>query len=166
MKLDQSTNWMTRLSTQLDKLAPRERQLVLIASVLLGFALVWWVAISPALQTYQKSSAAHAALDAQLSQMQALSVEAASLRGKPRLVGAQAQDWLNGSIKPLGKASLTLPTGRAQINFSGAAPEALAAWLSDARTTAGLLPLEAHWKLSATSKTAAWDGVVIFEMAP
>ncbi|WP_225981021.1 type II secretion system protein GspM, partial [Paracidovorax avenae] len=52
-------------------LAPREQSLVLAAGTVVAVALLWWVALAPALRTLREAPAQHAALDAQLQRMQA-----------------------------------------------------------------------------------------------
>jgi type II secretory pathway component PulM len=71
------------------------------------------------------------------------------------------QDWLDGAIKKLGKASVAMQGGRVQVSFTGASPEVLAAWLAEARIKAQLVSLEAHWKKNAS---LLWDGSVVFEL--
>ncbi len=58
-----------RLTVWWPGMAPRERQAVLIAGWIVGLALLWWVALGPALNTLRKAPAQHAAVDAQLAQM-------------------------------------------------------------------------------------------------
>lgn len=157
--------FITALEGKFEKLAPREQQLVTVLGCTLLLALVWWLAISPALQTWRSHETAHAKLDAELAQMQSLAAEAKVLQAVPPKTAAQAQSWLESSLKKLGKATLSAQGGRAQINFNGASADSLALWLTEARTTAALLPLEAHWKRQDGEKTILWDGVILFELS-
>ena len=141
--------------------APREQRLSYALAALAVAALVWWLAIAPALQTYRETSAAHAKLDAELSQMQAMAEEVKQLKAMPRMSRAQAQSWLEASIKKLGKASLSAQGGSVQINFVGATPEALALWLAEARSTAQLRPIQANWTRRATVADPLWDGSLV-----
>jgi len=141
--------------------APRERRLFAALVALAVAALVWWLAIAPALQTYRETSAAHAKLDAELAHMQAMAEEAKQLKATPRITRAQAQAWLEGSIKKLGKASMSTQGGRTQINFVGATPEALALWLAEARSNAQLRPVQANWTRSANVTDSLWDGLLV-----
>ena len=141
--------------------APREQRLFCALAVLAVAALVWWLAIAPALQTYRETSAAHAKLDAELAHMQAMAEEAKQLKATPRINRALAQMWLEGSIHKLGKASMSTQGGRVQINFVGATPEVLALWLAEARSKAQLLPLQANWKRSANVADPLWDGSLV-----
>lgn len=149
---------------------PRREQRVLgTLLILTAAALLWWVALSPALQTYQTSRANHAKLDADLAHMQIMANEAKRIKAlpSPHLAGAQA--WLESAIKKLGKASMSTQGGRIQINFAGASPEALATWLAQARTSAHLTPVQANWQRMATSAggdkaEALWNGTLVFEL--
>lgn len=147
--------------------APRERQLLSIAFALLVIAVIWWTLVAPALQTYRTSTAAHAKLDIELAQMQAMASEAKQVRARPVVSAAQAQAWLDTSVKKLGKATLQMQGSRVQVNFVGASPESIAMWLAEARSTVQLLPLQANWKRSVGAANAAnvlWDGSMVLEL--
>jgi general secretion pathway protein M len=153
-------------TTWFEQRHPRERKLLTAGAALLIAALAWFLAIAPALQTYRSSSAAHAKLDEQLAQMQTMATEAKRLKERPSLSAAAAQTWLDMSVKKLGKTSFNVQGGRAQISFTGASPEVLAAWLTEARTAAQLSTVQANWKRSAGTKTESvlWDGTVVLEL--
>jgi general secretion pathway protein M len=156
----------TTVITFLQQRSPRERQLLGTTAGLLVSAFVWWALLSPALQTYRQSSSAHAKLDAELLQMQSMAAESAKLKAVPRATPEQAKAWLEGTIKKLGKASFTQQEGRVQVSFVGATPEALAAYLAEARTRVQLLPSEAHWKKNVDKASdVRWDGSLVFELA-
>jgi general secretion pathway protein M len=148
-------------NTWFEQRAPREQRLFAALAALAVVALVWWLAVAPALQTYRETDAAHAKLDAELAQMQAMAEEAKQLKAKPRISSAQAQVWLEGSIKKLGVVSMTMQGSRAHISFVGATPEALAGWLAEARSRAQLLPVQANWKRSANGADLLWDGSLV-----
>lgn len=180
---------LTQIQTTFERLAPRERTLVVVACGLLGLALIWWIALAPALQTYRESDGAHAKLDTELAQMQSLAAEAKRLKAAPVVSAKEAELWLVQSVKKLGKSNastVNLPaggmnSGLAQVTLAGADAAALANWLTEARTAAGLIPVEAHWKRSAqadkpstagaasTASTAAsaalWDGSITLKLA-
>ena len=50
------------LSTHWQTLAPREQHLVRAAALLVALALLWWLALAPALHTLRSAPARHAAL--------------------------------------------------------------------------------------------------------
>jgi general secretion pathway protein M len=151
------------LRERFDALALRERRLLLIALGLITAALLWWIALKPALLTYQNSQAAHASLDAQLAKMQTLAQDAQTLKAAPRMNGGQARVWLENASKKLGKAVVSAQGNRLQISFVGASPEALASFLTQARSAAQLVPVQANWQLAGS--TALWDGTAVFEVA-
>ena len=68
-------------------LAQREQNLLLIAASVVLLALLWWVALAPALSTLRAAPEQHRTLDAQLQRMQALQAQAQALQ-------AQVQDCL------------------------------------------------------------------------
>ena len=77
--------------------APRERALILAAAALVAIALVWWIALAPALATLRSADAQHRALDAQLLHMKRLQSQARMMQSQPRqgLVAALAlAQWL------------------------------------------------------------------------
>jgi type II secretory pathway component PulM len=96
--------------------------------------------------------------------MHALAAQAKALQGTPAKSATESRAWLETSVKQLGKATITMQGGRAQINFNQASPEQLTAWLVEARTMAALRPIEAHWKRFEDGKSVIWDGVVVFEL--
>lgn len=149
------------LNTWLEQRAPREQRLLVALAALAIAAAMWWLAITPALQMYRETDAAHAKLDAQIAQMQAMAEEAMQLKTKPQISSAQAQMWLEGSIKKLGVASMTMQGSHTHIRFVGATPETLATWLAEARSRAHLKPVEANWKRDASSVDPLWDGSLV-----
>jgi general secretion pathway protein M len=159
------TTALASVRHQFDKLAPREQRLIATLGGMVILALTWLLAIAPALNTWRHSEAAHAQLDAQLVEMQTLAAQAKALQAVPVQTAAQAQTWLEGSLKKLGKATLSQQGGRVQISFYSASADSLATWLSEARTAAALLPTEAHWKRQDGGKAVLWDGVVLFDLS-
>ena len=73
-------------------LAPREQNLVLAASAIVALALLWWVALAPALKTLRTAPARHAALAQWLAQARsnalAVPVEARLTRSAAAAAGA------------------------------------------------------------------------------
>jgi type II secretory pathway component PulM len=96
--------------------------------------------------------------------MQAMAAEVKQLKTLPKVSAVQAQMWLDTAIKKLGTASMSRQGNRVQISFAGATPEALAAWLAEARTSAQLLAVQANWKRAANATEALWEGSLVFEL--
>ena len=65
-------------------LAPREKLLAIGAAALVLLALLWWLAIGPAIAVLRTSEPQHRALDAQLARMQALQQQARTLQTQPK----------------------------------------------------------------------------------
>ncbi|WP_311221858.1 MULTISPECIES: type II secretion system protein GspM [unclassified Acidovorax] len=137
-------------------LARREQTLVLAAAGLVAVALLWWVALAPALQTLRAAPARHAALDAQLQHMQSLQAEALQLQSAPRARGGDALRTLQTSLtQQLGaSAQLTTAGDRATVTLKAVSADALAQWLTQVRATARVVPLEAKLTRSAAPVAA------------
>ena len=127
-----STDTLAPLQARWKALAAREQNLVLAAGALLAIALLWWLALAPALAQLRASPARHAAADAQLQRMQALQAEALQLRDAPRPQGGEALRTLQGSLaQQLGGAAQLQAAGeRVTITLKAVPAEALAQWLN------------------------------------
>ena len=168
------------LRTHWQALAPREQTLVLAAGGLIALALLWWLAVAPALATLRTAPARHAALDAQLQHMQALQAEALQLQAQPRANADEAQRALQASVtSTLGSsARLTLQGDRATLTLKGTPADALAHWLAQVRGNARAAPQDMRLvrsqppeSRSGTSASAAapgvrWDGSIVLALPP
>ncbi|WP_298214386.1 type II secretion system protein GspM [Acidovorax sp.] len=161
-------------------LAPREQNLVLAAGALVALALLWWVAIAPALATLRAAPARHAALDAQLQRMHSLQAEAQQLQAAPASPPGDTTGALRSALtQRLGNtAQLNVAGDRATITLKGASADALAQWLAQARSNARATPLEARLTRSAAAAAPAapatlgsapiamprWDGTLVLAL--
>lgn len=138
-------------------MAPREQNFVLGAAALVGLALVWWVAISPALQTLRTAPKRHAELDTQLQRMRSLQAEAQQLQAAPRnSTGDPTGALRNGLTQRMGTAAQLNVTGdRATVTLKAAPADALAQWLALARSNARAVPIEARLTRTANPTTPA-----------
>jgi len=137
-------------------LALRERRLVLAAAGLVAAALLWALALAPALRTLASAPAQLAAAEAQAQQMQALATEAASLRAVAPVPLAQAQAALQAATGRLGEAAkLSLQGERAVVTLKGLGSDQLAGWLAEARAGARARVVEASLSQSAPGR---YDG--------
>jgi general secretion pathway protein M len=123
-----------------------EKRLILIAFWLIVTALIWWLAIAPALKTIKEAPAQHRALDTQLQSMRALSAEAKNLQSQPKLGLDEAQKALQSAVTQRFGAS--------------ANPQELALWLTQARVNARALPGEV--KLNRNGD--GWDGTLVLNL--
>ena len=146
-------------------LAPREKLWVAVAGTLLVLVLVWLIAIGPALATLRTAETQRRAVDTELQQMHSLQAQAQSLQAQPKQSHEDATRLLELSVRErLGTTGRTLVAGdRATVTLTGAAPEALARWLTQARVNARALPNEAHL---TRNQAGQWNGTVVLNLPP
>lgn len=144
-------------------LAPREQALVATAAALVALALLWWIALAPALATLRSAEAQHHTLDAQLQQMQRLQAQARAMQSQPRQNSDEAMRQLEAAIRQqLGvSARYSIAGERVSITLTNAQPAALAQWLSQVRTNARAIPGEARLTRNAGG---GWDGSVVLTL--
>ena len=155
-------NFSSILAARWQSLARRERQWLLGAAVLVLAALVWWLAISPALLTLRSAASQRLLLDAQLLQMQSLQAQAKALQAQPRIAADEARRLLDASVKSFGAtAQLQIAGERATVTFKGASADALAQWLLQIRLNVRAVPSEARLLRGASG---SWDGTVTLNL--
>jgi general secretion pathway protein M len=144
------------------QLKTNERRLILMAFWLIVIALLWWLAIAPALKIIKQAPAQHRELDKQLLNMRMLSTEAKNLQSQPKLALDEAQKALQSSVtQRFGNAAqLNLTGERASLTFKTANPQELALWLTQARVNARALPTDV--KLNRNGD--AWDGTLVLNL--
>jgi len=163
------TRGLAAASAWLAGLSARERRLVLTAAAVVGLGLLWWVAISPAVQTLRQAPARQAAADAQLARLQQLAQQAEALRAQ----SAAAAPSRDEALRQLEAASSATLGNSAQVNVVGdratvalrqASPVALAQWLQQVRSNARLLPVESQ--LSRDAASGGWTGTLVLAGPP
>ena len=144
-------------------LDPRERALVAAAGGLVAFALLWWIALGPALVTWREADAQHRALDAQLAHMQRLQAQAKAMQALPRQNPDDAMRQLETAIRQqLGASARSIIAGdRVTVTLANAPAAALAQWLAQVRTNARAIPGEAKLTRNAAG---GWDGSVVLTL--
>jgi general secretion pathway protein M len=144
-------------------LVPREKLLVAAAVAVVAVAIVWMIAIGPALSTLHSADEQRRTLDAQLQRMLALQAQAQSMQAQPRQNRDEALRQLELSVRQrLGtSARMVIAGDRVTVTLSGAPADALAQWLAQARVNARALPGEAH--LSRNS-SGTWDGNLVLTL--
>jgi general secretion pathway protein M len=163
-------------------LAPREQNLLLVAASVVALALLWWVTLAPALNTLRQAPELHGKLDVQLQQMQRLQAEAQQLQAQPQTSPSDAVGALRTALtQRLGTAAQMNVLGdRVTITLKAAPADAVAQWLTLARTNARAVPVEARLARSnaaapanagpATLGNAAaapvprWDGTLVLAL--
>ncbi len=163
--------------TTWERLPPRDRRAVTLAAVVVGLALVWWVALSPALTTLRQAGPRQATLDTQLASMQALANQARQLKNQPPLSRDDSLRALeSATTRHLGEqARLTVMGDQATVTLTDVPPQPLALWLSEVRANARITPTEARLTqgqapgAQAAAPTPApqpaWKGTVVFSLA-
>ena len=157
------------LQARWTSLERRERTLVGTALSVVALALVWWIAVSPALRTLRQADAQQRALAAQVRQMQSLQAQAQSIQSQPRISRDEALRALESSAKRMGTvAQLSVAGDRATVTLRNAPADQLAQWLSQARVNARARPSEARLVRSTTNPggPATWDGTVVLSLPP
>jgi general secretion pathway protein M len=122
--------------------------LLSVGGVLVALAILWGLALAPALRTWQEAPARQAQLDAQTQRMRQLQAQAQALQARRTLPRSEAVQWLQNSMTELGPdAQVTLQGDRATVRVQAAPADALARWLSQARENAQALPVQAELQL-------------------
>lgn len=145
-----------------DKLPLRERRLVALAVTVVVLALVWALAIAPALKTLAAAPAQLEKLEAQLLSMAKLAAQAKGLQNRPSVAREDALRTLESSLQQrLGtSAQLSVSGERVSVILKGAAPDVLAQWLSQARVTSRVVATQAK----LTRGASGWDGSLVLEL--
>ena len=136
MKQDNALNTaLAPLRQRWASLAQREQNLVLIAGTVVLLALVWWIALAPALHSLRTAPARHAAADRELQTMLQMQSQAELLRQQPQANNADVRTQLEQSIKAEMPATAQMQWlgNRAQVTLTNAPAPALARWLSQVR---------------------------------
>lgn len=154
------------LSAYWARVAPREQNLIRLATGLLLATLLWLLILAPALATLRSADAQARALDAQLQRMQALQAQAAALQKQPPLGFEDALRALTSATKQsLGaSAQLNITGDRATVTLKAASADALAEWLAQARINARSVPQEARLVRATAPGAATWNGVLIMAL--
>ncbi len=157
------------LQAHWDSLAPRERRSVQAAAALVGLALLWWLALAPALATLRAAEAQHQSLDAQLQTMRSLQAEAQALQAQPVLAFDDALKAVEAATRAdlAGSGQISTTGERVTVNLKNTPADALARWLAQVRINARALPTEARLvqsPASAESSMPTWNGTLVLAL--
>ena len=156
LQRDASAAWSRRTES--------ERLLIAAAAVLLLGALLWSVALGPALRTLQSADNTRVTLESQLQTMLAMQAQAKALATQQHLSGATAAKTLEQSVQSaFGKnGRITLGNNQATVVLEAVSPQALARWLGQARVDAQSKPIAVQMVRSsdAASGQALWSGTL------
>ncbi len=126
-------------------LSAREQRSVLLLGVLLGCVVFWRIAIAPAWNTLHSAQERRDEVMQQIQRMQTLQRQAQALQGRQVLSREQALRSLQSLSASAGAGvQLTLQGEHVSVQIKAVRAQALATWLSQARSQAQALPLEVH----------------------
>ncbi len=124
-------------------LALRERRLLVAGLLIVAAALLWMLALAPALRTLRTAPVTLQSLDRQWQGMQVQADETQRLRAIPPVSREQAAVALKAAADRLGaKAKLTMQGERAVLTVTALEPSTLEPWLAEVRAGARASPLE------------------------
>ncbi len=160
--------WLGPLQTRWSRLAAREKNFLAAAVGLVVLALVWKLALAPALQTLRTSTARATALDAQLQNMQSLQNQASALQRQAPLSYDEALRALNLATRQTlaGTAQVNVVADRANVTLQAANADTLAQWLAQVRLNARSVPLEARLTRATAPAGATWSGTLVMGLPP
>jgi len=145
-----------------ERMALRERRLVLLALLLVVVALSWTLALAPALRVLRTAPAQLQALDAQLESMQGMAVQARGMQARTPLAREETVRILESSVRQnLGDgATLRLTGDRATVTLKAVPPQSLARWLVQVRASARAMVSQASLARGPTG----WDGSLVLDL--
>ena len=142
-------------------LSPREQRVVSLLGALLAVLLFWLIAIAPALNTLRGSDHRRAQIGQQHAHMLALQAQAQALQTRTPISREEALRNLQG-LTPGAQMQLNVQGDRVMVQLKAVPAAALASWLTQARSQAQALPVEAHLTRSNTAMT--WDGSLVLSL--
>ena len=152
--------WRVALQSRWLASSRREQGLVLSAIAVVGVALLWWVALAPALAVLRTADVLRQSQEVELQHMQRLQQQARTLMALPTRNEIEARRALEGSLKILGEsAGIGTQMDRLVITLKGAPAQPLVQWLANVRQNVQLVPHEARLK---RNPAGSWDGTVVF----
>jgi general secretion pathway protein M len=142
-------------------LRPREQRGLSLLGALLAVLLFWLIAIAPALNTLRDSDHRRAQIGQQHAHMLALQAQAQALQTRTPISRDEALRNLQG-LTPGAQIQLNVQGDRVMVQLKAVPAAALANWLTQARSQAQALPVEAHLTRSNTAMT--WDGSLVLSL--
>ncbi len=155
-------SWLAPLRARWQQTSRRDQLALLGGATLLVLAMLWLLAIAPALAVLRGAEPQRRALEVQLQQMQSLQAQAKALQAQPRLAPDEARRLLEASVKPLAPSlQLALVGDRATVTLKGVTADALTQWLAQVRLNVRVLPAEARLRRNAAG---TWDGTLVLNL--
>ncbi len=153
--------FLVLVQTRWAQVSPREQRLVRGALALLLLALLWFVAVRPALATLRSAQSQGPQLRAQLQDMLQLQAQAQVLQAQPAAQTQDSKSLLEAALPTLGDtARMSISGDRASVTLEDSSADALAQWLTQARLNARARPLELH----LTQSQGIWKGRIVLQL--
>lgn len=149
--------WMQRWQ----QLGERDRRAIAWGASLLGLALLWWLALAPAINTLREAPARIATERATVQRLKGMAQEAQSLQGQVRAPGeASALDQLRQASAGLGdRAQVTIQGDTVLVTLVAVTAEEWAPWLAQVRLNAQLKPSQVRLR---AAPDGTWSGTLVF----
>ena len=158
-------------------LSPREQRGVSVLGALLGVLLFWSIAIAPALNTLRDSDNRRAHIGQQQAHMLALQAQEQALKARTPLSRDEALRSLQ-SLTSGTQLQLNVQGDRVTVQLKAVPATTLASWLTQARSQAQALPVEAHLTRNTTgtasttppttsvnnANVVVWDGNLMLSL--
>lgn len=159
-------NALPTLQARWAQLQVRERRLLLLGSSVVALALLWWVALAPALTTLRAAPQQHQRLDRQLEHMRQLQAQALALQQRPRTSTAEAARALEQTVRQqLGTTTqLQINGTQATVTIKNLPVDTLAPWLAQARDQAHATVTQAHIQRDGVATPATWSGTLVLAL--
>jgi general secretion pathway protein M len=157
---------MAALQARWARLDARERRLTLLGAGVVALALLWWVALAPALHTLRSAPQQHQRLDEQLERMRQLQAQAQALQNRPRVNQADAVRALEQSVREqLGASTqLQINGSQASLTLKNLPAPALALWLSQVRGSAHASVTQARLMRDSAAAPPSWSGTLVLAL--
>ena len=151
----------TQAAQRWQSLSPREQHSLSLLGGLLAILLLGSIAIAPALNTLHDSDNRRAHMGQQHAHMLALQAQAQALQTRTPLSRDEALRHLQ-SLTPGALMQLNVQGDRVMVQLKAVPAASLANWLTQARSQAQALPIEAHLTRDNTGMT--WNGSVVLSL--
>ena len=158
-------HFKAKLATRWQSLSSREQRGLRWLGLLLAIAILWLVAIDPALQTLRDSDTRRAQISTQQGRMLALQVQAQALQQRTPMSRDEALRTLQ-SLSANPSLQLAVQGDRVSVQLNAVSATALATWLAQVRNQAQALPIEAHVTRDADAgkPAATWSGSLVLRL--
>lgn len=157
-----------QLRKRWELVTPRDKSMLLLGAGVMGFSMIWWLLLSPAISVLKSADEQHRQLNAQLQSMSNLAAQAQALQSRPKVSFDDAKRMLDTLVKNNfgDHAQVAVAGERATVTLKAVAPEVLISWLTQVRVDARALPIETKLTRNTSATTAVWDGVVVLALPP